>query len=64
MSKLICGSAIDGAVEWVARADHSVARAIEAHGEERSIGFPSTAYHLPIIYSLSEHKVERADILL
>ncbi|MBD3871957.1 MAG: CO dehydrogenase/CO-methylating acetyl-CoA synthase complex subunit beta [Acidobacteria bacterium] len=58
MSKLICGSAIDGAVEWVARADHSVARAIEAHGEERSIGFPSTAYHLPIIYSLSEHKVE------
>jgi acetyl-CoA synthase len=58
MSKLICGSAIDGAVEWVARADQSVARAIETHGEEQSIGFPSTAYHLPIIYSLSEHKVE------
>ncbi len=58
MSKLICGSAIDGAVEWVARADHSVGRAIEAHGEKQAVGFPSTAYHLPIIYSLSEYKVE------
>ncbi len=58
MSKLICGSAIDGAVEWVARADRSVARAIEAHGEEHPVGFPSTAYYLPIIYSLSEHRVK------
>ncbi len=58
MSKLICASAIDGAVEWVARADRSVALAVEAHGEEHRVGFPSTAYNLPIIYSLSEHKVE------
>jgi len=58
MSKLICSSAIDGAVEWVARADASVARAVSAHGEEHPVGFPSTAYHLPIITSLSEHRVE------
>ena len=58
MSKLICTSAIDGAVEWVARADEAVARAVAEHGEGQVIGFPSTAYHLPIIYSLSEHKVE------
>jgi len=58
MSKLICGSAIDGAIEWVARADAAVARAVEAHGEEHAVGFPSTAYHLPIIYSLSDYRVK------
>jgi hypothetical protein len=58
MSKLICGSAIDGAIEWVARADAAVARAVEAHGEEQAVGFPSTAYHLPIIYSLSDYRVK------
>jgi acetyl-CoA synthase len=57
MSKLICGSAIDGAVEWVARADHVVAQAVKAHGEEKTVGFPSTAYHLPIIYSLAGDRV-------
>jgi acetyl-CoA synthase len=58
MSKLICSSAIDGAVDWVARADASVARAIEAHGEDHEVGFPDTAYYLPVIYSLSGDKVE------
>ena len=58
MSKLICSSAIDGAVEWVARADAGVARAIKAHGDEHAVGFPSTAYYLPVIYSLSGDKVE------
>jgi acetyl-CoA synthase len=58
MSKLICSSAIDGAVDWVARADTSVARAIAAHGEDHEVGFPATAYYLPVIYSLSGDKVE------
>jgi len=58
MSKLICSSAIDGAVEWVARADASVTRAIEAHGAEHEVGFPSTAYFLPVIHSFSGDKVE------
>ena len=58
MSKLICSSAIDGAVDWVARADASVARAIEVHGEDHEVGFPDTAYYLPVIYSLSGDKVE------
>ena len=58
MSKLICSSAIDGAVEWVARADASVARAVATHGEDHEVGFPSTAYYLPVIHSFSGDKVE------
>jgi acetyl-CoA synthase len=58
MSKLICSSAIDGAVEWVARADAALAEAIEAHGEDHAVGFPATAYFLPIIHSLSGDRVE------
>jgi acetyl-CoA synthase len=58
MSKLICSSAIDGAVEWVARADASLTRAVEAHGEDHEVGFPSTAYFLPVIHSFSGDKVE------
>ena len=58
MSKLICSSAIDGAVEWVARADAMVARAVKAHGEDHAVGFPSTAYYLPVIHSFSGDKVE------
>ena len=58
MSKLICSSAIDGAVEWVARADASVARAVATHGEDHEVGFPSTAYYLPVIHSFTGDKVE------
>ena len=58
MSKLICASAIDGAVEWVARAEHALAEAIEAKGEEQAVAFPDTAYYLPIIYSFTGEKTD------
>ena len=58
MSKLICGSAIDGAIEWVARADAKLDEAIKAKGEDCPVGFPDTAYYLPIIYSFTGEKVE------
>jgi acetyl-CoA synthase len=58
MSKLICSSAIDGAVRWVARAEAKLGEAIEAKGEDSAVGFANTAYFLPIIYSLTEEKVE------
>jgi len=57
MSKLICASAIDGAAEWVVRADAKLAEAVEAKGEEHPAGFPDTAYFLPIIYSFTGEKV-------
>ena len=58
MSKIICTSAIDGAVEWVAQADAKLSEAIARKGEACKTGFPDTAYYLPIIYSLTGEKVE------
>jgi acetyl-CoA synthase len=58
VSKLICANAIDGAVRWVARAEAALSDAVEAKGEGAAVGFGNTAYFLPIIYSLTEEKVE------
>jgi len=58
MSKIICGSAIDGAVEWVVRAETKLDEAIKIKGESCSVGFPNTAYYLPVIYSFTGEKVE------
>ena len=58
MSKIICSSAIDGAVEWVARAEAKLQEAIQAKGESCKVGFPDTAYYLPIIYSFTGEKTE------
>ncbi len=58
MSKLICASAIDGAVEWVARAETKLDQAIAAKGSLCEVGFPDTAYYLPIIYSLTGRKAQ------
>jgi acetyl-CoA synthase len=58
MSKLICSSAITGAIEWVARAEAKLAAAIQAKGEDCKVAFPDTAYYLPVIYSFTGEKVE------
>ncbi len=58
MSKLICASAIDGAIEWVARAEQSLDAAARAKGEDAPVGFPDTAYFLPVIYSFTGEKME------
>jgi hypothetical protein len=44
MSKIICSSAIDGAVEWVAKAELKLHEAITAKGESCPVQFPDTAY--------------------
>ncbi len=59
MSKLICASAIDGAIEWVAKAEAKVAEAIKAKGKDSPVGFPDTAYFLPIIYSFTGKKMTK-----
>ena len=58
MSKIICTSAIDGAVQWVTQAEQKLNQAMEKKGDSYSIGFPETAYYLPIIYSFTGIKVE------
>jgi acetyl-CoA synthase len=59
MSKLICSSAINGAIEWVRKADAAVTEAIREKGPDQAIGFPSTNYYLPIIYSFTGKKMEK-----
>ena len=58
MSKLICASAIDGAVRWVVRAEAMLDQAIAAKGATCKVAFPDTAYYLPVIYSFTGEKVE------
>jgi acetyl-CoA synthase len=58
MSKLICSSAIDGAIGWVARAETKLDEAIAAKGETCPVGFPDTAYYLPVIYSFTGEKMQ------
>ena len=65
MSKLICSSAIQGAIDWVARAEAKLDQAIKLKGLQCAVAFPETAYHLPIIYSFTGQKAETlADLRL
>jgi acetyl-CoA synthase len=57
MSKLICSSAIDGAIEWVAKAEAKLDEAIKLKGADCEVRLPDTAYYLPVIYSFTGEKV-------
>jgi len=58
MSKVIASSAIRGAHAIVSQAKDHLARAVAAHGSASAVGFPHTAYSLPVIYSLLGRRVE------
>ena len=58
MSKLIATSAIDGAVEWVIKAEAMLERAIAEKGGDCPAAFPTTNYYLPVIYSFTGKKVQ------
>ena len=64
MSKAICTDAIAGTKDIVARADAMVARTIDEKGADHPVAFPDTAYYLPIIYSMTGRKVEKAGDLV
>ena len=59
MSKLIASSAIRGAHAIVARAEALAVEIQAAKGLDHPIGFPDTAYSLPVIYSLLGERVDR-----
>lgn len=59
MSKLICSSAIDGAVEWVLKASKAVDDAIVQKGADFPVAFPDTNYFLPVIYSFTGKKMQK-----
>ena len=58
MSKYIAASAIDGAIEWVAKADAKLNEAIAAKGESCPVALPNTAYYLPVIYAFTGEKMQ------
>lgn len=52
MSKIICSAAIRGAHKIVAKAEEKYQAALEKWGPDQPLGFPNTAYYLPIIYGI------------
>jgi len=58
MSKIICDSAIEGAIKWVALAEKKLDDTIKLKGETCEVKFPETAYYLPVIYSFTGKKVQ------
>ncbi len=59
MSKLIASAAIRGAHKIVAKAENKWKEAMDKWGANEPVGFPNTAYYLPIIYGILGMKVER-----
>ena len=52
MSKIICSAAIRGAHKIVDMAEEKYEKALKQFGPEQKVGFPNTAYYLPVIYSV------------
>ncbi|MDD5748949.1 MAG: acetyl-CoA decarbonylase/synthase complex subunit alpha/beta [Actinomycetota bacterium] len=59
MSKIILSAAISGAHAIHDRVEKRLEEALEKYGSNQEIGFPNTAYYLPIIYGMTGEKVEK-----
>lgn len=59
MSRLVAFAVIQGAYNIVEKAEGKWKQAMDKFGPNEPIGFPNTAYYLPIIYSILGHKVEK-----
>ncbi len=59
MSKIIASAAIRGAHKIVDRADKKWQQAMDRWGANEPVGFPNTAYYLPVIYGILGIKVEK-----
>lgn len=53
MSKIICSAAIRGAHKIVDRAEQKWKEAMDQWGSKQDVGFPNTAYYLPVIYGMT-----------
>ena len=63
MSKLIAFAAIQGGYKVVAQVEGELEKALQTYDAATKIGFPNTAYYLPVIYSLTGLKVETLEDL-
>ncbi|SPF43065.1 Carbon monoxide dehydrogenase/acetyl-CoA synthase subunit alpha [Syntrophobacter sp. SbD1] len=59
MSRLVAFAAIQGAYNIVSKAEGKFQQAMDKFGANQPIGFPNTAYYLPIIYSILGIKIEK-----
>ena len=59
MSKIIASAAIRGAYKIVASAEAKWKMAMEKWGANEPVGFPNTAYYLPVSYGILGHKIEK-----
>ncbi|HEA69500.1 MAG TPA: CO dehydrogenase/CO-methylating acetyl-CoA synthase complex subunit beta [Desulfobacterales bacterium] len=58
MSRLIAFAAIQGGYSIVSKVEGEYQKALQTYNADTGIGFPNTAYYLPVIYSLLGMKVE------
>jgi acetyl-CoA synthase len=59
MSKIIASAAIRGAYKIIDQAEKKWQEAMDKWGAKEPVGFPNTAYYLPIIYGILGTKVEK-----
>ena len=59
MSKIIASAAIRGAYKIIDRADKKWQQAMDRWGPNKPVGFPNTAYYLPVIYGILGIAVEK-----
>ena len=59
MSKIIASAAIRGAHKIYDQAEKKWQQAMEKWGANEPVGFPNTAYYLPVIYGILGEKVEK-----
>jgi acetyl-CoA synthase len=58
MSRLVAFAAIQGGYNIVSKVEGKYKRALQTYNADIKVGFPNTAYYLPVIYSLLGLKVE------
>ena len=59
MSKIIASAAIRGAHKIVGQVEEKWKEAMDKWGAKEPVGFPNTAYYLPVIYGITGMKVEK-----
>lgn len=64
MSKLVAFAAIQGGYQVVSAVEGELKNALASYDASTPVGFPNTAYYLPVIYSLTGMKVETLEDLL
>ncbi len=58
MSRLVAFAAIQGGYNIVSKVEGKYKKALQTYDASTKVGFPNTAYYLPVIYSLLGIKVE------